>query len=176
MKDIYTFLEGCNSSALRKYRKKRKMSLSKVSEKTRIPFTTLKRYEDGDTKKIPKEAIEKLSILYDTDVENFYILKSFPLLNTFSGSILLQLYGLDITNLNLSEKYYKELGTNKEFFKNIQENPENLKTEEYLKFKKVFDIIFETDSLNPIDQEEIEKLLLAVFTILNNKKNLQEKK
>lgn len=53
------FENNVNNKKLKKSRLKRKLSLSEISERTGIPFTTLKRYEDGDTKKIPFEAVKK---------------------------------------------------------------------------------------------------------------------
>ena len=61
MKDVLLeFLENSfDNKKLKKSRLKRKLSLAEVADKTGIPTTTLQRYEDGVTKKVPFEAIKK---------------------------------------------------------------------------------------------------------------------
>lgn len=175
---FYEFLESTfDYKKLKKSRLERKLSLSEVSEKTGIPFTTLKRYEDGDTKKIPLEAVKKICSIYGEDVESFFIINSLEIFNKKAIVILLQLFNFDITRLNLSEKYYKELKVDKEFLKELRQgdklmlNPDERK--EYIKFKEMSEIFLEIRYLEKIERENFEKLLLTIFymkKIIKNKK------
>ena len=74
-------IKNLNNEKLKKSRLTRNLTLSEVSNKTGIPFTTLKRYEDGESKKIPVEAIKKLSSIYGTDYYMYFWWTSFTSLS-----------------------------------------------------------------------------------------------
>ena len=50
-------------------RKNKKMSRRKLAEFLGVHETTIKRYEDGDTKKIPINNLEKIAKYLDTSME-----------------------------------------------------------------------------------------------------------
>lgn len=78
-----------NNEKLRFSRKKRKLSISQVTEMTGIPPATLQRYEAGITKNISLETLKKLCDCYGTD---YYMYSWWTRFNSLSEIILYFIY------------------------------------------------------------------------------------
>ena len=74
-----------NNEKLRFSRKKRKLSISQVTEMTGVPPATLQRYEAGITKNISLETLKKLCDCYGTD---YYMYSWWTRFNSLSEIIL----------------------------------------------------------------------------------------
>lgn len=63
--ELYNFLNSSYyGKKIKESRKKCNLTIAEASKITKIPPATLQRYEDGITKKIPKEAIQKFCECY----------------------------------------------------------------------------------------------------------------
>lgn len=195
MKNILLeFLESSfNNKKLKKSRLKRKFSLAEVSSKTGIPPTTLQRYEDGVTKRVPLEAIKKLCELYKTNYNCYYVWINFPLFGTLGGMLISLFFDMSINSLQNGTAIgallglTSAVGTEKIFAKLSKEkqNPKkimyNLLTKEEKKKYKNFKIIATTylgtdEIIDDIEKEQVDNLLFAVFMMHQIRKHEKRKK
>lgn len=174
------FENNVNNKKLKKSRLKRKLSLSEVSERTGIPFTTLKRYEDGDTKKIPLEAVKKICEVYGTDYEAYYAWTSFPFFGTLSGILISLFFGISVPAAYTGSVLGSILGVlgmlgGKKIFEKSTLHKENIKKtiynslreeekKEYNDFLLISKTLLKTDNtLDENEREEMDNLLFATF-------------
>ena len=184
MKDmLLDFFENTvNSSKLKKSRIKRKITLNEVSAKTGIPYTTLKRYEDGETKKIPFEAVKKISEVYGTDYDAYYAWTTFPLFGSLSGILISLFFGISVPIAYTGSVLGSILGVlgmlgGKKLFESYSIKKENIKKiiynslakeeqEEYDNFLLISKTLLKTNKiLNEKEQNEVDKLLFATFML-----------
>ena len=90
------FENNVNYKKLKKSRLKRNIALNEVAIRTGIPYSTLKHYEDGDTKKIPFEAVKKICEVYGTDYNAYYAWTAFPLFGSLSGILISLFFGISV--------------------------------------------------------------------------------
>lgn len=194
MKDVLLeFLENSfDNKKLKKSRLKRKLSLAEVADKTGIPTTTLQRYEDGVTKKVPFEAIKKLCKLYKTDYNCYYTWTSFPLFGTLGGMLISLFFGVSVNSLQNgtiiggllgfasmmgAEKIFTNLSAQKQNPKKIIYD--SLTKEEkkgYKNFKTIATTHLETDEIiDDIEKEEVDNLLFAVYMMHEIRKKEKRK-
>ena len=194
MKDVLLeFLENSfDSKKLKKSRLKRKLTIAEVSSKTGIPPTTLQRYEDGSTKKVPLEAIKKLCELYHTNYNCYYTWANFPIFGTLGGMLISLFFGMSITSLHNGtiiggllgltsmmgvEKIFANLSGKKQNIKRIVYN--SLTKEEkkrYKGFKTIATTYLETDEIiDDVEKEEVDNLLFAVYMMHQIKKREKRK-
>ena len=120
--ELYDFLNSSYyGEKIKEDRKKNKLTLAEASEITKIPKATLQRYEDGKTKKIPKEAIQKFSKLYNEDENIFSSVSYIEFSNYLFPVISLTLFGMEFHKLNLSDDYYEKLGIDRNTLKKLSE-------------------------------------------------------
>ena len=194
MKDVLLeFLENSfDNKKLKKSRLKRKLSLAEVADKTGIPTTTLQRYEDGVTKKVPFEAIKKLCKLYKTDYNCYYTWTSFPLFGTLGGMLISLFFGVSVNSLQNGTIIGGLLGFNsmmgvEKIFTNLsskKQNPkkiiyDSLTKEEkkrYKNFKTIATTHLETDEIiDGVEKEEVDNLLFAVYMMHEIRKKEKRK-
>ena len=191
--DLLDFLENSfNHKKLKKSRLKRKLSLAEVSAKTGIPTTTLQRYEDGVTKKVPLESLKKLCNFYNTDYNYYYNWINFPLFGTLGGMLISLFYGISINSLHNGTAIGGLLGFTSMFgvekiFSNLSNKKQNPKkiiydslTEEekkkYKGFKTIATTYLETDEvIDSIEKEEVDNLLFAVYIMHQIRKKEKRK-
>lgn len=150
---FYNFLHNSfDYNLLKKFRKERKLSLAKVAAKTGIPSTTLQRYEDGETKKLPIESLKILTKLYGKNIDELLMLNRIPLINTLEGQFLFELYGVKISERNFLEE--------KKIFQD----------EEYIKFKEIAERLLEIHKLVYHKREKIERFLLIAYLLSKQEK------
>lgn len=158
--DLITYLNSSfNNKKLKYSRKKRKLSIEEVSDKTGIPVTTLQKYESGAIKKIPLDALKKICKLYGTDYEYYYGWTAFPLFGTFSGITLSYITGMSLNTLatNISAGFL--IGV---FGLKI--------AKKYFESKNKKDIIIQLyETLSEEEKKEYEKLKTIVNTFLGSK-------
>lgn len=176
------FENSVNSKKLKKSRLKRKLSLSEVSEKTGIPFTTLKRYEDGDTKKIPLDAVKKICEVYGTNYNTYYAWTTFPFFGSLGGVLISLFYGISIASIHNGatiggflgltsmigiEKLYAKLSDEKKNYKKIIYNSlEQNEKKEYQDFKIIATTVLKTNEiLDDVEKEEVDSILLALYVL-----------
>lgn len=195
IKDILLdFLENSfNHKKLKKSRLKRKLSLAEVSANTGIPTTTLQRYEDGVTKKVPLESLKKLCDFYNTDYNYYYNWITFPLFGTLGGMLISLFYGISINSLHNGTVIGGLLGFTSMFgvekiFSNLSNKKQNPKkiiydslTEEekkkYKNFKTIATTYLETDEvIDSTEKEEVDNFLFAVYIIHQIRKKEKRKK
>ena len=182
MKDVLLeFLENSfDSKKLKKSRLKRKLTVVEVSSKTGIPPTTLQRYEDGVTKRVPLEAIKKLCELYKTNYNCYYVWINFPLFGTLGGMLISLFFDMSINSLQNgtaigallgltsavgTEKIFAKLTKEKQNPKKIMYNLlEKEEKKKYKNFKTIATTYLETDEIiDDIEKEQVDNLLFAVF-------------
>lgn len=150
---LYKFLNNYfDYTLLKKLRKNKGLTITNVSEKSKIPFTTLKRYEEGNTKNIPQKNIELLTKFYEKPVDYFAPINRLPLFNTVHGKFLFDLYGLKISERDFTEEY------------------KLFKEKEYIKFKEISERLLEIQDLPLEEKEEIGKFLIVVYLLSKIKK------
>lgn len=186
------FNSKVNHKKLKNSRLKRNLSLSEVSEKSGIPFTTLKRYEEGNTDKIPFEAIKKLSAIYGTDYNSYYVWTAFPLFGSLSGLLISLFYGISIPvaytgtilgsifgilGMVTGKKIFEKTSLKKDNIKDIIYN--SLTTEEQKEYDDFFLIsktLLKTDNILANDEkEEMDKLLFTTFMMHQIRKKNKKK-
>lgn len=171
-KMLYEFLNSnyCGSK-LKEVRKNLKLTLAEVSAKTGIPTATLQRYEDGRTRKIPKEAILKFCELYNEKEDKFLNFSYIKLYNSLLPVLACCLDGMEFHKLNLSDDYYEKLGIDKETLKKVLElreldQRENLLTKEekreYKRFLKLVEVVLDMKK-GEIKDKEYQDILFSLF-------------
>ncbi|MGF6906794.1 helix-turn-helix domain-containing protein [Fusobacterium sp. PH5-44] len=65
-------IENLTGKRLRMSRIDKKMTLGQVAKNIGVSTNTLRRYENGEIKRVPKDKIEKLSLLYEKSPTYFY--------------------------------------------------------------------------------------------------------
>lgn len=190
---LLDFLENSfNNKKLKKSRLKRKLSLAEVAAQTGIPATTLQRYEDGVTKKVPLEAIKKLCKLYNTNYNCYYSWTTFPLFGTLGGMLISLFYGISLNSLHNGtviggllgftsmlgvEKVFNNLSQKKQNIKKIIYNTlTNEEKKNYKNFKTIATTYLETDEvIDDIEKEEVDNLLFAVYMMHQIRKREKRK-
>ena len=165
--ELYDFLNSSYyGEKIKEDRKKNKLTLAEASEITKIPTATLQRYEDGKTKKIPIEAIQKFSKLYYEDEYIFSSVSYIEFFNSLFPVISLTLFGNEFDRLNLPDSYYKKLGIDKEVLKNLKRLKKKLLTEEeqieYKRFLKLVEIALDMKK-GEIKNKEYQDILFSIF-------------
>ena len=179
-----------NYKKLRKSRKKRNLSIAEVAEKVGIPAPTLQKYESGVIKKIPLEALKKISNLYGTDYECYYGWTSFPLFGSFSGLILSFLYGFSLNSIsqgvNLgfilgvigmkgADKYF-QLKKGEQRFRALYDKLTDDEKKYYNRFKNtVANILNSEDYFSEDELKQEEIVLLSYFYSHKLKKEYMDK-
>lgn len=193
MNDIFInfFENNFDYKKLKKSRLKRKLSLAEVSEMANIPPATLQRYEDGITKKIPLEAVKKLSSIYGTDYNAYYSWTTFPLFGSLSGLLISLFFGISIPIAHVGTVLGSILGIlgmfgGKKIFENYSSKKENIKDiiynsldeierKKYDDFLLISKTILKTDEIiNSKEKKEIDNLLFTVFLMHYIRKNNKE--
>lgn len=176
---------------LKKSRVKRKLSLAEVSELANIPPATLQRYEDGITKKIPLDAVKKLSSIYGTDYNAYYSWTTFPLFGSLSGLLISLFFGISIPIAHTGTVLGGILGVlgmfgGKKLFENYSSKKENMKDviynsldekekKEYDDFLLISKTLLKTDEvINEKEKKEVDNLLFTVFLMHHIRKNNKE--
>lgn len=179
------FENTVNYKKLKRSRKRRKLSVREVAEQTGIPIATLQRYEDGTTKRVPSEAVIKLSKLYGTDYRCYYAWSTFPLFGSISGILLSLFYGISletiyngtlfgaligITGMFGLERIFKKLKDNKNSEVSNKTIIYNQLTEdqkkEYERYKRTCNGFMDTDNiLDDFEKEENDNLLFASYML-----------
>lgn len=150
---FYNFLHNSfDYNLLKKFRKERKLSLAQVTAKTGIPTTTLQRYEDGITKKLPIESLKILTKLYGENIDELSMINRVPLVNTLEGQFLFELYGVKISKRNFSKE--------KKIFQD----------KEYIKFKEISERLLEIHKLPYHRKEKIERFLVIAYLLSKQEK------
>ena len=182
-----------NYKKLKRSRIKRKLTLAEVSTKTGIPPSTLQRYEDGITKKVPLEAIKKLCELYGTNYNCYYAWSAFPFFGTLSGMIASLFYGLSITSLHNGsmiggflgltsmmgvEKIFTSLSSKKQNPKKIiYDSLTKEEKKRYKNFKTIATTYLETDEIiDDVEKEEVDNLLFTLFIMHQIRRKEKRKK
>ena len=170
--ELYDFLNSSYyGEKIKEDRKKNKLTLAEASEITKIPTATLQRYEDGKTKKIPKEAIQKFCKLYNEDENIFSSVSYIEFFNSLFPVISLTLFGMEFDRLNLPDSYYKKLGIDKEVLKNLKRLKKKLLTKEekieYEKFVKLAEILLD---IKEVYHKEYQDILFSTFFFITLKK------
>lgn len=188
------FIDTVDNQKLKKSRLKRNMSLIDVSEKTGIPFATLRRYEDGTTKKIPLDAVKKIADVYGTDYKCYYSWTSFPFFGTLGGILISLFFGISIEAIYNGGVIGGALGllglNGLKFFKNnidtsqYEDEPEkiiyNFLNKEEQKNYDDFFIISKTllktnELLDDEEKKDVNKLLFAVYILHHIRKKTKRK-
>ena len=194
MKDVLLeFLENSfDNKKLKKSRLKRKLSLAEVAAKTGIPSTTLQRYEEGVTRKVPLKAIKKICELYKTNYNCYYAWINFPLFGTLGGMLISLFFGMSINSLQNgtaigallgltsavgTEKIFAKLSKEKQNPKKIIYNLlEKEEKKKYKNFKTIATTHLETDEIiDDVEKEEVDNLLFAVFMMHHIRKSEKRK-
>ena len=166
-KELYNFLNSSYyGEKIKESRKKCNLTIEGASKITKIPPTTLQRYENGETKKIPKEAIQQLCEAYK-EKENIFLNVSYiEFFNSLFPVISLTLFGMEFDRLNLPDSYYKKLGIDKEVLKNLKRLKKKLLTEEeqieYKRFLKLVEIALDMKK-GEIKNKEYQDILFSIF-------------
>lgn len=188
------FTNNINNKKLKRSRLKRNMSLIEVSEKTGIPFATLRRYEDGTTKKIPLDAIKKISEVYGTDYKCYYRWTSFPFFGTLGGILISLFFGISIDSIYnggviggalglLGLNSLNFLKVNFDFDQHDDE-PEKIiynsltkeEQKSYNDFLSISKTLLKTDELLDVEEKkDVNKLLFATFMLHNIRKKTKRK-
>lgn len=171
-KELYNFLNSSYyGEKIKESRKKCNLTIEGASKITKIPPTTLQRYENGETKKIPKEAIQQLCEAYK-EKENIFLNVSYiEFFNSLFPVISLTLFGMEFDRLNLPDSYYKKLGIDKEVLKNLKRLKKKLLTKEekieYEKFVKLAEILLD---IKEVYHKEYQDILFSTFFFITLKK------
>lgn len=179
------FENSVNYQKLKRSRKRRKLSVREVAEKTGIPESTLQRYEDGITKRVPSEAVQQLAKLYGTDYRCYYAWSTFPLFGSISGILLSLFYGISlqtiyngtlfgaligITGMFGLERIFQKLKDNKNsevsnktiIYNQLTEEQKN----EYERYRRTCTAFMDTENiLDGFEQEENDNLLFASYML-----------
>lgn len=157
-----------NNTRLKKARLKANLTLADVHEKTGISETTLFRYENGITKKVPIESVKKLATLYQINYIWLYGWTSFSLFSSIAGITLSTLYGISFkrlfsesnpndifssTNVQVLYKYFDKINTtnpNQSLYEQLT-NDEKI---EYNTLKNMIYLVLKTKE--DFSEEEIE--------------------
>ena len=175
--ELYDFLNSSYyGEKIKEDRKKNKLTLAEARERTGIPTATLQRYEDGRTKKIPKEAIQKFCKLYNEDESIFSSVSYIEFFNSLFPVISLTLFGMEFHKLNLSDDYYEKLGIDRNTLKKLSElrkldQRKKLLTKEekieYEKFVKLAEILLD---IKEVYHKEYQDILFSTFFFITLKK------
>ena len=171
-KELYNFLNSSYyGEKIKESRKKCNLTIEGASKITKIPPTTLQRYENGETKKIPKEAIQQLCEAYK-EKENIFLNVSYiEFFNSLFPVISLTLAGMEFHKLNLSDDYYEKLGIDRNTLKKLSElrkldQRKKLLTKEeqieYKRFLKLVEIALDMKK-GEIKNKEYQDILFSIF-------------
>ena len=167
-----------DNEKLKKSRKKRKLTLEKVSKNTGIPLRTLQKYEAGDIKKIPLDKLKKISEFYGTD---YYMYSWWIRFNSLSEIILYFIYFPEYFKEN--SKLFEILGITEYFdLDNTRDNTyislynklSEKEKEEYQRFKIVVSNTLKSDKY--FKNDELEKENIFLFSYFFAHKIKREKK
>ena len=170
--ELYNFLNSSYyGKKIKESRKKCNLTIAEASKIIKIPPATLQRYEDGITKKIPKEAIQKFCEVYREKENVFLNVSHIEFFNSLFPVIFLTLSGMEFDKLNLSDNYYKKLGIEKEVLKDLKRLKKKLLTreeqKEYKKFVKLMEILLD---IKEVYKKEYQDILFSIFFFITLKK------
>lgn len=176
-KELYNFLNSSYyGEKIKESRKKCNLTIVGASKITKIPATTLQRYENGETKKIPKEAIQQLCEAYKEKENMFLNVSYIDFFNSLFPVISLTLFGMEFHKLNLSDDYYEKLGIDRNTLKKLSElrkldQRKKLLTKEekieYEKFVKLAEILLD---IKEVYHKEYQDILFSTFFFITLKK------